>query len=457
MKFGGIYSYLKEPANFRKGDVLSELQYVRTPGESYWILHPFCTSNSHEASWPTHFVSPIRVEMDEHSVVIFALLWILAGLDANEERNGRRRERWAAMSKKERDERIRSIPRPSLCQPSFSPWAKVYVSKSDRALITLTGLNYEAFERLHQLFAPLFYSHSPYSDNGRIRKLDSKESRGRRRVIRSETCLALTLLWCRTTCQYWILSTTFGLVGTSCGDWLRFGKRVLVHVLCKRDDAMVRLPDGPKVVQYKAAVERKYPVLKNVAFVGDGLKILLQKAGDPTTQEAFYNGWKSGHYITNVFVFAPDGTVVMTMLNCPGAMHDSELASIGVPSIYHKIDEMYEKFGAKTVMDSAFSASGKESIIKSTTKERISTTAENAHEYEMLCAATSIRQAAEWGMRALQASFSRLKATWPYEEKDERLWGLTLIVYLYNFAANNMDLNQIRQVYWKELYGSNYS
>jgi len=187
------------------------------------------------------------------------------------------------------------------------------------------------------------------------------------------------------------LSTTFGLVGTSCGDWLRFGKRVLVHVLCKRDDAMVRLPDGPKVVQYKAAVERKYPVLKNVAFVGDGLKILLQKAGDPTTQEAFYNGWKSGHYITNVFVFAPDGTVVMTMLNCPGAMHDSELASIGVPSIYHKIDEMYEKFGAKTVMDSAFSASGKESIIKSTTKERISTTAENAHEYEMLCAATSPR------------------------------------------------------------------
>ena len=100
---------------------------------------------------------------------------------------------------------------------------------------------------------------------------------------------------------------------------------------------------------------------------------------------------------------------------------------------------------------------GKESIIKSTTKERISTTAENAHEYEMLCAATSIRQAAECGMRALQASFSRLKATWPYEEKDERLWGLTLIVYLYNFAANNMDLNQIRQVYWKELYGSNYS
>ena len=217
----------------------------------------------------------------------------------------------------------------------------------------------------------------------------------------------------------------------------------MVHILSNHRDAIVCLPDATNVAKYKEAIARKYPVLKDVAFVGDGLKILLQKAGDQTTQEAFYNGWKAGHYITNVFVFAPDGTIVMSMLNCPGAMHDSELASIGVPSIYHKIDSMYELYGAKTVMDSAFSASGKQSIIKSTTKERISTTAENEHEYEVLCAATSVRQAAKWGMRALQASFSRLKATWPYEEKDKRLWGLTLIIYLYNFAANNMDLNQI--------------
>lgn len=426
-----------------------------------WIVNPFRTFSSHEhfffVSQASFLYHTNQIKMDEHSLVIFALLWMMAGSDYNEERNVRRRERWAAMSDKERDERIRSIPRPSLCAPVSSPWAKVYISKSDRALITLTGLNFEAFEKLHSLFAPLFYSHTPYSDDGRIRKLDPNERRGRRRVIRSETCLALTLLWCRTTCQYWILSTTFGLVGTSCGDWLRFGKRVVVHLLSSRLDSVVCLPDATKVAQYKEAIERKYPVLKDVAFVGDGLKILLQKAGDQMTQEAFYNGWKSGHYVTNVFVFAPDGTVVMSMLNCPGAMHDSELASIGVPSIYQKIDSMYELYGAKTVMDSAFSASGKQSIIKSTTKERISTTAENEHEYEVLSAATSVRQAAEWGMRALQASFCRLKATWPYEEKDERLWGLTLIVYLYNYAANNMDLNQIRQVYWKELYGSNYS
>lgn len=35
----------------------------------------------------------------------------------------------------------------------------------------------------------------------------------------------------------------------------------------------------------------------------------------------------------NVFVFAPNGTVVMSMLNCLGAMQDSEVPSIGVQSI----------------------------------------------------------------------------------------------------------------------------
>ena len=66
-----------------------------------------------------------------------------------------------------------------------------------------------------------------------------------------------------------------------------------------------------KVEQYRAAIVAKHPALKNVVTVGDGLKILLQKAGEDITQEAFYNGWKSDHYITNLFVFAPDSTIIV--------------------------------------------------------------------------------------------------------------------------------------------------
>eukprot|EP00977_Amphora_coffeiformis_P028197 scaffold34851_cov313-Amphora_coffeaeformis.AAC.1 len=52
-------------------------------------------------------------------------------------------------------------------------------------------------------------------------------------------------------------------------------------------------------------------------------------------------------------------------------MHDSELAMVGHPCIYEKIDAWYEKYGIKCVMDSAFCTASRNSIIKSLPRERI--------------------------------------------------------------------------------------
>lgn len=46
-------------------------------------------------------------------------------------------------------------------------------------------------------------------------------------------------------------------------------------------------------------------------------------------------------------------------------MHDSELAALGNPSVYDKLDQWYEKHGTQCVMDSAFAARSQKSIIKS--------------------------------------------------------------------------------------------
>lgn len=51
----------------------------------------------------------------------------------------------------------------------------------------------------------------------------------------------------------------------------------------------------------------------------------------------------------------------------------------------------------------------------------------------MLEEALSLCQSAEWGMRALQSAMPCLQARWHYEERNERLVGLTLIALLYNF------------------------
>jgi coproporphyrinogen III oxidase len=54
-------------------------------------------------------------------------------------------------------------------------------------------------------------------------------------------------------------------------------------------------------------------------------------------------------------------------------------------------------------------------------------------------------------MRALQGSFPRLRSRWKWEESDERFVGISLIVYLLNHRANNIDVNQIRTVYWNQM------
>ena len=84
---------------------------------------------------------PIHNTMDITNLLIISLLLLDEEENTDDENQKRRRERWAAMSQVEREERTRSIPRISLPEPKQSPWNIAYHSRSERALITLTGLN----------------------------------------------------------------------------------------------------------------------------------------------------------------------------------------------------------------------------------------------------------------------------------------------------------------------------
>ena len=60
--------------------------------------------------------------------------------------------------------------------------------------------------------------------------------------------------------------------------------------------------------------------------------------------------------------------------------------------------------------------------------------------------ATSTRQSAEWGMRALQASFPRLKDRFIYEENGERRIMMKVWLHLCNLRARRVGINQIRSM-----------
>jgi hypothetical protein len=65
--------------------------------------------------------------------------------------------------------------------------------------------------------------------------------------------------------------------------------------------------------------------------------------------------------------------------------------------------------------------------------------------------ATSMRQAAEWGMRAIQSSFPRLKDTFVYEDTGERRILMMMVCLLYNLRAHTVGIDQIKNVFMKHL------
>ena len=63
--------------------------------------------------------------------------------------------------------------------------------------------------------------------------------------------------------------------------------------------------------------------------------------------------------------------------------------------------------------------------------------------------ATSLRQSAEWGMRAIQGSFPRLKDRMIFSENMEhRKLFLHLIAMLLNFRTRRVGLNQLSSTFY---------
>jgi hypothetical protein len=59
-----------------------------------------------------------------------------------------------------------------------SPWRKVYISKDDQAMITLTGFDYNSFQYILVLFSPTYDKYSPWIDeSGYIVKKKTKRGR----------------------------------------------------------------------------------------------------------------------------------------------------------------------------------------------------------------------------------------------------------------------------------------
>ena len=90
-----------------------------------------------------------------------------------------------------------------------------------------------------------------------------------------------------------------------------------------------------------SAVQKKFPGLKKVLSVVDGLKFPINKTLDNQKQNQFYNEWLHGYFINSIFVFDANGQIYACLFNAPGSWHDSVQADYG---IYQKLCTCYKKY-----------------------------------------------------------------------------------------------------------------
>ena len=317
-------------------------------------------------------------------------------------------------------------------------------------MITVTRFDHQAFRNLLGLFREYFYSFTPWTghnEGATYKKVVRRAnwSQGRPQKITAVSCMALCLAWYRFRGACFALQGWFGFTGNHAGVWLKFGRRMLLKTVIKLREAQVIMPDNAKVREYMAIIEKRHPSLQNVYCVADGLKLAFESTDSLDEQSMYYNGWQHGHYVTNLLLFGPDGRIIKAVLNAPGSVHDSTLAEWG--NVYEALERIYEETGGKCCLDSAFASTNADYLIRSAQNYH---KAKNAAELVQLREATAMRQAAEWGMRAIQGSFPRLKDTIKFERNGERKIILRLAVLLYNYRLEVVGLNQIRNVYVSE-------
>ena len=202
------------------------------------------------------------------------------------------------------------------------------------------------------------------------------------------------------------------------------------------------LPSKEQVQSYVAAISAKYPFARNVGFACDGAKFAIQTPPGDIQQSIFYNGWTRGHYVSCIFVFAPDGTIPICALNAPGCLHDSTVAFYG--DVYKSLEQLYDEFGVKTVVDSAFRIGNGNFLLKSSQTDPQEGPDERGHELLLQNRhATSVRQLSEWGMHQIRCKFPRMDDTLKYETRGQRVLDLSLMIRLYNHQCQSIGMNQI--------------
>ncbi|EPZ35469.1 hypothetical protein ROZALSC1DRAFT_28416 [Rozella allomycis CSF55] len=209
-------------------------------------------------------------------------------------------------------------------------------------------------------------------------------------------------------------------------------------------EAAIRWPTLQEQYLWASKVTAKEPLVGNKWGFVDGKNFRVEKPADANTQNAMYNGWLHQTLVTGTICFGADGTIVWAKHNCPGSWNDGDTSR----ALQNKLSD--PRFSPDPNMgilsDSAFPVLGavKGKIVtplKDGDLGRIHPSCRSAAT-AMSNAITSLRQAAEWGMGAIEKPFERLLMKLP-SNKFRRSIRLSNIFRLYNIRVRRTGISQI--------------
>ncbi|RPA77984.1 hypothetical protein BJ508DRAFT_203240 [Ascobolus immersus RN42] len=360
----------------------------------------------------------------------------------------------AILGVKERNQRRTRfyLTRGDLQSPNNSPWQTLYDAGHDSAFILTTGVDTRVF---HFLLQQGGFEHAWNSTPLPRRDNFSVKPRPLGRSLTAAGALGLALHYLNSTMRDVDLHLIFGIPPAVCSRYRRFALTLLLTCLKRLPEAAIRWPNQEEMRHYSDLIVRRHGSELTGAFgMVDGCHLPVACSGSLEVQNAYYNGWCSSHYTSNLFVFAPDGTIIFATINAPGSWHDSAVARNLYCTLISDTPD-----GFFLIADTAFPASSPtlKGKIKTPPKRNAAAVFQTPEEafrlvrfFEKL---VSARQAAEWGMHALQGPFGRLKI--PMSSNDDEFRGLVLDICcrLHNLRTRCVGVNQIKTVYeevWKQ-------
>ncbi|EUC60429.1 DDE family endonuclease, partial [Rhizoctonia solani AG-3 Rhs1AP] len=272
-----------------------------------------------------------------------------------------------------------------------------------------------------------------------------------RRSLDAEGALGLVLHFLSSTMNETSLQEMFALVPSVLSRYLEFSLGILATVLKDNiREARICWPTPTEMRKYAKKIRKRHQAIVGAFGFMDGLSLPVGTSDDPEIERLTYNGWLHSHRITNVLVFAPDGCVISAQVNAPGSWHDSRTAA-----------NVYEQLRTRTpngyflIADSAFPRVGADLAgkIKTPLKERARLADdpdEAAQQIEYSNSITLARQPAEWGMRALQGAYGRLRMPLDINNPIGRRVLLETCLRLHNLRTQLIGINQIKRVYMPE-------